>query len=107
MGQGLSGSSKPIIASTGQQQGTISDSGRSSIRTIRGWVVRGGLAASPDRGPRSPHHNPDHTIVMAPAGDRSETEPSGRLKKRLPAGSRARVLTLLLSTREALIYAAA
>jgi hypothetical protein len=35
MGQGLSGSSKPIIASTGQQQGTISDSGRSSTGTIR------------------------------------------------------------------------
>ena len=36
MGQGLSGSSKPIIAGTELQLGTIADSGRSSIRTIRG-----------------------------------------------------------------------
>jgi hypothetical protein len=35
MGQGLSGSSKPIIAGTELQLGTIADSGRSSIRTIR------------------------------------------------------------------------
>src|SRR5262252_5549987 len=35
MGQGLSGSSKPIIAGTEVQLGTIADSGRSSIRTIR------------------------------------------------------------------------
>jgi hypothetical protein len=35
MGQGLSGSSKPTIASTELQLGTIADSGRSSIRTIQ------------------------------------------------------------------------
>src|SRR5215469_2758412 len=35
MGQGVSGSSKPIIAGMELQLGTIADSGRSSIRTIR------------------------------------------------------------------------
>jgi hypothetical protein len=35
MAQGLSGSSKPIIASTRLQQGTIADSCRFNIRTIR------------------------------------------------------------------------
>jgi hypothetical protein len=36
MGQGLSGSSKPIIAGIELQLGTIADSGRSRIRTIPG-----------------------------------------------------------------------
>ena len=35
MAQGLSGSSKPIIASTGLQQETIADSCSSNIQTIR------------------------------------------------------------------------
>ena len=49
MGQGLSGSSKPIIASTRLQQGTIADSCRFNIRTMRDhrivkkrvWLAKG------------------------------------------------------------------
>jgi hypothetical protein len=39
MGQGLSGSSKPIIASTGLQQETIADSCSSNIQTIRDIIT--------------------------------------------------------------------
>ena len=66
MGQGLSGSSKPIIASTGLPQGTIADSCRSNIRAIRG---AGCLGASKSRDTRGVFGATACDVLIHPALD--------------------------------------